>query len=136
MLIDGRCCITIRPRACGGLLERVCAGRDSVRHDLRALLESVLFKDCIFRDNRTAVAGGGVDILVPGSWAVFENCLFVGNLSNDGIDANGGPGYAALTVFPGGRATVNRCTFTGNRNAVDDRGSGSTYRETIFWRNN
>ena len=31
---------------------------------------------------------------------------------------------------------MNRCTFTGNRNAVDDRGSGSTYRETIFWRNN
>ena len=90
-----------------------------------ALRDSVLFKDCIFRHNRAAVAGGGVDILVPGSWAVFENCLFVGNLSNDGIDANGGPGYAAPTVFPGSRATVNRCTFTGNRNAVDDRGTGS-----------
>jgi hypothetical protein len=31
---------------------------------------------------------------------------------------------------------MSRCTFTGNRNGVDDRGSGSTYSETIFWRNN
>jgi hypothetical protein len=97
---------------------------------------SVLFKDCVFRNNRAAVAGSGVDILTPGSWAVLENCLFVGNLSNDGIDANGGQGYGSLTVFPGCRATVNRCTFASNRNGVDDRGSDSTYRETIFWRNN
>ena len=31
---------------------------------------------------------------------------------------------------------MSRCTFTGNRNGVDDRGSGSTYRQTLFWRNN
>jgi hypothetical protein len=136
MLIYGRSYPIIEAVEFQGNFGSVCAGGVSVQHHLGALRDSVLFKDCIFRDNRAAVAGGGVDILVPGSWAVFENCLFVGNLSNDGIDANGGPGYAALTVFPGCRATVSRCTFTGNRNAVDDRGSGSTYRETIFWRNN
>ena len=68
-------------------------------------------------------------------WAEFENCLFVGNLSNTCDRPNGGPGYGALTVFPGCRATVSRCTFTGNRNGVDDRGTGSTYQDSIFWRN-
>jgi parallel beta helix pectate lyase-like protein len=114
----------------------VCAGGVSVQHSPGAFRESVLFKDCVFRDNRAAVAGSGVDLFTSNGWAVFENCLFVGNLSNTGIDANGGPGFGALTVFPGCRATVSRCTFTDNRNGVDDRGSGSSYRGTIFWRNN
>lgn len=136
VLIYGRSYPTIEAVEFHGNFGSVCAGGVSVQHHLGAMRDSVLFKDCIFRDNRAAVAGSGVDILVPGSWAVFENCLFVGNLSNDGIDANGGPDYGALTVFPGSRATVSRCTFTRNRNGVDDRGSGSTYRDTIFWRNN
>jgi hypothetical protein len=114
----------------------VCAGGVSVQHSPGPFRESVLFKDCVFRDNSAAVSGSGVDLITANCWAEFENCLFVGNLSNTGIDANGGLGYGALTVFPGCRVTVSRCTFTGNRNGVDDRGTGSTYHDTIFWRNN
>ena len=44
-------------------------------------------------------------------------------------------GSGALTVFEGSRATVSRSTFTGNWNGVDDNGTGSTYVETIFWKN-
>ena len=44
-------------------------------------------------------------------------------------------GSGALTVFEGSRATVSRCTFTGNWNGVDDSGTGSTYVDTIFWKN-
>ncbi len=40
-----------------------------------------------------------------------------------------------MTVFEGSRATVSRCTFTGNWNGVDDDGTGSTYVDTIFWKN-
>ena len=40
-----------------------------------------------------------------------------------------------MTVFEGSRATVSRSTFTGNWNGVDDNGTGSTYVETIFWKN-
>jgi hypothetical protein len=114
----------------------VCAGGVSVQHAPGTFRKAVLFKDCVFRDNRAAVSGSGVDLLTAGSSAVFENCLFVGNLSNTGIDPSGGPGYGALTVLAGCRATVSRCTFSGNRNGVDDRGTGSSYDHTIFWRNN
>jgi hypothetical protein len=114
----------------------VCAGGVSVQHIPGPFRESVLFKDCVFRDNRAAVAGSGVDLLTSNGWAVFENCLFAGNLSNTEIDANGWLGFGALTVFPGCRATVRRCTFTANRNGVNDLGTGSTYHDTIFWRNN
>ena len=44
-------------------------------------------------------------------------------------------GSGALTVFDGSRATVSRSTFTGNWSGVDDDGKGSTYVETIFWKN-
>ena len=44
-------------------------------------------------------------------------------------------GSGALTVFEGSRATVSRCTFTGNWNGVDDNGTGSTYTDSIFWKN-
>ena len=44
-------------------------------------------------------------------------------------------GSGAMTVFEGSRATVSRCTFTGNWNGVDDDGTGSTYVDTIFWKN-
>jgi len=30
---------------------------------------------------------------------------------------------------------VSRSTFTGNWNGVDDNGTGSTYADTIFWKN-
>ena len=44
-------------------------------------------------------------------------------------------GSGALTVFARSRVTVSRCTFTGNWNGVDDDGTGSTYVDSIFWKN-
>jgi hypothetical protein len=40
-----------------------------------------------------------------------------------------------MTVFEGSRATVSKSTFTGNWSGVDDNGTGSTYVDTIFWKN-
>jgi hypothetical protein len=119
-----------------------CGGGVSVEH-LNQMQDSVLFRHCIFRNNRTQVTGSGVDLL-QGSWATIENCLFVDNVSNMGVDyvglIAGGEihpehGSGALTVFQRSRATVTRCTFTNNWNGVNDIGMGSTYVDTIFWKN-
>jgi hypothetical protein len=40
-----------------------------------------------------------------------------------------------MTVFATSKATVSRCTFTGNWSGVDDDGTGSTYTDSIFWNN-
>ena len=96
-----------------------------------------LFRNCIFRDNRTQITGAAFDLL-HGSRATLENCLFVGNIANLGVDyvglLTGGEyhpehGSGAMTVFEGSRAEVSRCTFTGNWAGVDDNGTGSTYVE-------
>ncbi len=119
-----------------------CGGGVSVEH-LGQMQDSARFRHCIFRDNRTQTTGSAVDLL-HGSRATLDNCLFVGNVSNMGVDyvglLTGGEfhpehGSGAMTVFEGSRATVTRCTFTGNWNGVDDSGTGSTYVDTIFWRN-
>jgi Right handed beta helix region len=119
-----------------------CGGGVSVEH-LGQVQESVLFRNCIFRNNRTQITGSAIDLL-HGSRATIENSLFVGNLANLGVDyvgmLSGGEyhpenGSGALTVFEGSRATVSKCTFTGNWNGVDDNGTGSTYVESIFWKN-
>lgn len=119
-----------------------CGGGVSVEH-LGRPLDSVLFRNCIFRDNRTQTTGSALDLL-HGSYATLENCLFVGNIANMGVDVVGLLGGAeyhaehgsgALTVFEGSRATVTRCTFTGNWNGVDDNGTGSSYVDSIFWKN-
>jgi hypothetical protein len=119
-----------------------CGGGVSVEH-LGQVQDSVLFRHCIFRDNRTQITGSAVDLL-HGSRATIENCLFVGNVANMGVDyvgmLSGGEyhaehGSGALTVFEGSQATVSRSTFTGNWNGVDDNGTGSTYVDTIFWKN-
>jgi hypothetical protein len=119
-----------------------CGGGVSVEH-LDQVQESVLFRDCLFRNNRTQITGAAVDIL-HGSRATLENCLFTGNVANLGVDyvgmLSGGEyhpehGSGALTVFARSRVSVSRCTFTGNWNGVDDDGSGSTYVDSIFWRN-
>jgi Right handed beta helix region len=119
-----------------------CGGGVSVEH-LNQVQDSVIFRNCIFRNNRTQITGSAVDLL-HGSRATLENCLFVGNLSNLGVDyvgmLSGGEyhaehGSGALTVFEGSRATVSKSTFTGNWNGVDDNGTGSTYVDTIFWKN-
>ena len=66
MLIYGRSYPTIEAVEVQGNFGSVCACGVSVQHHLGALRDSVRFKNCIFRDNRAAVSGGGVDILVPG----------------------------------------------------------------------
>jgi hypothetical protein len=119
-----------------------CGAGVSVEH-LGEPQDSVLFRNCIFRNNRTQITGAAVDLL-HGSRATIENCLFVGNISNMGVDYVGLLGGAeyhaehgsgAMTVFDGSRATVSNSTFTGNWNGVDDDGTGSTYVNTIFWKN-
>jgi hypothetical protein len=119
-----------------------CAGGVSVEH-LGRPQDSVLFRNCIFRDNRTQTTGAALDLLA-GSAATIENCLFSGNIANLGVDYVGLLGGAeyhaehgsgALTVFESSRATVTRCTFTGNWNGVDDNGTGSSYVDSIFWKN-
>ena len=119
-----------------------CGGGVSVEH-LGQTQESVLFRGCIFRGNRTQTTGAALDLL-RGSAVTIENCLFVGNVSNMGVDyvglLTGGEyhpehGSGAITVFPESRATVSRTTLTGNWAGVDDEGAGSTYVDTIFWKN-
>ena len=119
-----------------------CGGGVSVEH-LDQVQDAVLFRDCLFRNNRTQITGSAVDVL-HGSRAALENCLFTGNVANLGVDyvgmLSGGEyhtehGSGALTVFARSRVSVTRCTFTGNWNGVDDDGTGSTYVDSIFWKN-
>jgi parallel beta helix pectate lyase-like protein len=119
-----------------------CGGGVSVEH-LGMIQEAATFRNCVFRNNRTQTTGSAVDLL-HGSRAVLENCLFVGNIANVGVDyvglLAGGEyhpenGSGAMTVFEGSKATVSRCTFTSNWNGVDDNGTGSTYIDSIFWKN-
>ncbi len=120
----------------------LCGGGVSIEH--RGLHDQpVQFTSCVFRNNRCPATGSAVDLL-EGSLATFENCLFVNNVGNYGMDRiqreyglsyNAQHGSGALTVFPDSRAEVNRCTFSGNWNGVDDHGRGSVYRNTIFWKN-
>ena len=119
-----------------------CGGGVSVEH-LGAMQEAVLFRNCVFRNNRTQTTGSALDLL-HGSAADVENCLFVGNVANMGVDVvgllTGGEyrpehGSGAITVFPESRLTMTRSTVTGNWNGVDDSGKGSTYVDSIFWMN-
>ncbi|MEN9021785.1 MAG: right-handed parallel beta-helix repeat-containing protein, partial [Verrucomicrobiales bacterium] len=106
-------------------------------------LQSVLMKNCIFRNNRCPISGAAVDLL-HGSSAEITNCLFVDNLSNGPMDEMAKTpgkwkpkyGSGALTLFPGSKILLRRCTFTGNRNAVDDANDGNIYEDSIFWKNN
>lgn len=118
-----------------------CAGGASIEH--RGFTEQpVTFRNCVFQNNRCQVTGSAIDVL-PGSAAVIENCLFVGNISNTGEDyvspedhpISGQYGSGALTVFHESSVRVRRCTFTDNWNGVDDRSSRSTYTDCIFWQN-
>ena len=101
----------------------------------------VVMRNCVFRNNRAQVTGSAVDLLA-GSSAHLINCLFVDNASNLGEDIvakrAGEPPFlnsGVLTVFQNSKAIVENCTFTGNRNAVDDLGGLSEYRNSIFYRN-
>src|SRR5215831_11111585 len=85
-----------------------CGAGVSVEH-LGQALDAAVFRDCIFRDNRTQITGAAFDLL-HGSRATLDNCLFVGNLANLGVDyiglMSGGEyhpehGSGAMTVFEG-----------------------------------
>lgn len=119
-----------------------CAGGVSVEH-LGQPQDSVLFRNCIFRNNRTQTTGSALDLL-HGSAATVENCLFVGNVANLGVDVvgllTGGEfhpehGSGAITVFADSKLTMSRSTVTGNWSGVDDAGRGSSYVDSIFWKN-
>src|SRR5579872_4006532 len=93
-----------------------CGAGVSVEH-LGRPLDAAVFRDCIFRDNRTQVTGAAFDLL-HGSRATLDNCLFIGNVANLGADyvglLTGGEyhpenGSGAMTVFQDSRAEVSRC---------------------------
>jgi len=103
--------------------------------------EMVTMENCVFRNNRAQVTGSAVDLL-EGSSARLINCLFIENASNLGRDVvaqhSGELAFTnsgVLTIFQHSRAVIERCTFTGNRNAVDDMGGGSSYLNCIFANN-
>ena len=106
-------------------------------------VQSVLLRHCIFRNNRCPISGAAVDLL-HGSSAELTNCLFVGNLSNGPMNEMAETpgkwkpenGSGALTLFPGSHVIVRRCTFTGNRNGIDDANTSNVYEDCLFWKNN
>ena len=99
---------------------------------------AVTIENCVFLTNHAQSTGAAIDLLA-GSSARIINCLFVGNASNMGQDpvakSSGERPFVnngVLTVFWNSRAEVRNCTFTGNRNGVDDMGGQSTYANCIF----
>ncbi len=114
-----------------------CGAGVSIQHQGYSR-DMVRLENCVFRQNRAQGTGAAVDLLA-GSAAHLINCLFVGNVSNTGEDEvakNSGErpfvNNGVLTVFWKSRVVVERCTFTGNRNGVDDMGSESRYVDSIF----
>ena len=115
-----------------------CGGGISIQHQ-GYNNRQVFIRNCVFRNNGALATGSAVDLL-HGSAARIENCLFVGNSSNLGFDivadlksgelpsTNSG----VLTIFGGSKGAVVECTFTGNRNAVDDLSGGFRYTRCIF----
>ncbi len=103
---------------------------------------ATVIENCIFRNNRAQGTGAAVDLLA-GSAARITNCLFIENVSNTGEDMvakNSGErpfvNNGVVTIFWKSTAVIKNCTFTGNRNGVDDMGGESTYLDCIFYRNN
>ncbi len=104
--------------------------------------EAVLIRDSVFRNNRAQITGSAVDLL-QGSAAIIENSLFIGNISNTGLDYislvgnehNQIHGSGAITVFRDSRVIIRNSTFTDNWNGVDDKGEGNIYEKNIFWHN-
>lgn len=140
--VFGRSCPTIDNNRIVDNSTRLCGGGISVEH--RGVQQGhVIIRNCVFINNRCPGTGAAIDVLER-SGAIIENCLFVGNIANTGMNRiadefglryNGEHGCGALTVFPGSSVEVRRCTFTANWNAVDDRGAGNLYENSIFWHN-
>jgi hypothetical protein len=121
---------------------QLCAGAISIEHQGHTQ-SSVTIRDCVFIKNRCPVTGPAI-AMEEGSSATIENCLFVGNIGNYGMDEvynkwglsyKPEHGCGAVTVFPKSHAVVTNCTFTKNWNGVDDSGQRNVYRDCIFWRN-
>lgn len=139
--IFGRSYPTLRDLEIADNYTSPCGAGISVQHEGYNQLP-VLIENCRFLRNRTRVTGAAIDLLA-GSQAHILNCLFVGNASNLGEDpvaqSSGEPPFqnnGVLTIFRRSRALVRDCTFTGNRNAVDDMGGESTYTRCLFIDNN
>ena len=102
-----------------------------------------LIINSIFRDNRSLLTGSAIDLFLAGNRAEIRNCLFIRNCANRGINlfsfpgpgVNDDHGSGALTVFEGSHVVVDRCTFTGNYNGVDDMSTNNAYTNCIFWKN-
>jgi len=117
-----------------------CGGGISVQHQGFSQ-SAVSIENCVFLRNRAQGTGAAIDLLA-GSAARIINCLFVGNISNTGEDPvakNSGErpfvNNGVLTIFWNSRAEVRNCTFTGNRNGIDDMGGQSTYANCILANN-
>ena len=143
--VFGRSCPTLRDLEILDNYASPCAGGISVQQQAIAAEPkpgAVRIENCVFRQNRSQITGAAVDLL-PGSFAVISNCLFIGNMANLGVnyiaENQAQPEFtnsAPLTVFPTARAIVQYCTFTGNRNGVEDLGRQSAYQNCVFWDNN
>jgi hypothetical protein len=103
--------------------------------------DAVSIKNCVFLRNKAQATGSALDLLA-GSSARLVNCLFVGNVSNMGDDpvakASGERPFVnsgVVTIFQNSRAEFRNCTFTGNRNGIDDMGGQSSYLNCIFFEN-
>jgi len=114
-----------------------CGAGISVQHQ-GYKKDSVLIENCVFLRNRAQGTGAAVDLLAGSSARIF-NCLFVDNVSNTGEDpvakVSGEKPFVnngVLTIFWKSSAIVQNCTFTGNRNGVDDMGGESSYANCIF----
>jgi hypothetical protein len=117
-----------------------CAGGISVQHQ-DFTNNAVLIENCVFLRNKSQATGCAIDLLA-GSNARIVNSLFVGNISNMGDDpvaqksgekpfVNSG----VITIFQHSLAEIQNCTFTGNRNGIDDMGGASVYVNNIFYDN-
>jgi hypothetical protein len=116
---------------------RPCGAGISIQHQ-GYKQDWVHIENCILRNNRAQATGPAIDLLA-GSSARIINCLFVGNVSNTGEDmvAKGSGerpfvNNGAVTIFWDSQAVFRNCTFTGNRNGVDDMGGASRYEDCIF----
>jgi hypothetical protein len=114
-----------------------CGAGLSIQHEGHKL-GAVIIGNCRFINNRAQGTGSALDLL-PGSAARLDNCLFARNASNMGEDpvakASGERPFVnngAVTIFWKSHAEFRNCTFTGNRNGVDDMGGASTYLNCVF----
>lgn len=138
--VFGRSSPTLRNLEIEDNFSSPCGGGISIQQQGFSSLP-VLIENCVFRNNRAQGTGPAIDLLA-GSAARINNCLFVGNISNLGEDPvakNSGErpfvNNGAVTIFWKSRAEVRNCTFTGNRNGVDDMGGLSIYAGCIFFDN-